>query len=241
MIGPGKPRYVEAMFTRISRRYDLLNTLMTGGMHYRWKARATAIAARGQEGLGLDVATGTGDLAFSLAGRPGIRAVAALDFSPGMLRVALGKAGKRRTGDKVSFVWGDAMELPFAKNTFAAVTTSFSLRNVADVPQVLREVRRVLKPGGRFVILEMTPLAPGPFNRLFRLYFHGFVPWMGRLVAGEREAYTYLPRSVDIFMTAQELAGAMREAGFSDVRYRKAALGTVALHTGVKPGNKGQV
>lgn len=236
MIGPEKPRYVEAMFTRISGRYDLLNTLMSGGMHHRWRALATRIAARGQEGIGLDVATGTGDLAFSLARRPGIRQVTALDFSEGMLRIGRAKGLKKRTGSKVDFVWGDAMDLPFPDDTFVSATTGFSLRNVADVPRVLTEVRRVLKSGGRLVILEMTPLRKhGLFNRLFRFYFHGVVPWIGKIAAGESEAYTYLPRSVDIFLTADTLANVLRQAGFTDVRYKKVGFGTVALHTGVKP------
>jgi demethylmenaquinone methyltransferase/2-methoxy-6-polyprenyl-1,4-benzoquinol methylase len=224
------------MFTRISGRYDLLNTLMTGGMHYRWKALAADVAARGQKGPGLDIATGTGDLAFSLARRAGIRGVAALDFSEGMLRVGRAKARKKSTGRNVDFILGDAMDLPFPDDSFASVTTGFSLRNVADVSRVLAEVLRVLVPGGRLVILEMTPLEKGGlFNRLFRLYFHGAVPWLGKLAAGEQEAYTYLPRSVDIFLDAKALAAAMRQAGFTDVRYKKVGMGTVALHTGVKP------
>jgi demethylmenaquinone methyltransferase/2-methoxy-6-polyprenyl-1,4-benzoquinol methylase len=136
----------------------------------------------------------------------------------------------------VGFLRADALALPFPDSSFACVTTGFSLRNVADVRRCLAEMARVVQPGGRIAILEMTPLpSHGLFLRLFRLYFHGLVPWMGQIVAGDRAAYTYLPRSVDGFLAADPLARLMEEVGLAEVRYRRLGWGTVALHVGRRP------
>ena len=135
----------------------------------------------------------------------------------------------------VSFIMGDALQLPFPDNTFVCATAGFSLRNMADVPAAITEMARVVSPGGRVTTLELTPMPPGIRAALGRLYFHRFVPLMGQIVAGDRTAYTYLPSSVDYFLTAEGLAEVYRKAGLVNVGYRRLGLGGVALHHGEKP------
>ena len=233
--GAAKARYVAAMFGRIARRYDLLNTVMTGGQHHRWRSVAARLATAELEGSALDVATGTGDFAFALSRRPGIESVVGVDFVPEMVSLARAKARKREAHRSVEFSVADALALPFSDSAFACATSGFGLRNVVDLPAALSEMARVVRPGGRVVTLEMTPFERnGPFPMLFRLYFHRMVPLLGGLLAGDREAYTYLPQSVDVFPTAVELTGLMEQSGLRDVTYRKVGLGTVAIHVGVK-------
>jgi demethylmenaquinone methyltransferase/2-methoxy-6-polyprenyl-1,4-benzoquinol methylase len=244
--GADKQRYVAEMFTRIARRYDLMNSLMTVGQHHRWKARAARLAAQGLAGAGLDVATGTGDLALSLARQPGIHPVAGLDFLPPMLALAQAKARRRRLSRHVSWLAGDAVAMPFRDNSFACATAGFSLRNMPEpggVRRALEEMARVVRPGGRVVILELTPrprgAASSPLGGISaaaaRCYSHRLVPLLGGLVAGDRQAYTYLPQSVDRFLEAEALAGLLRELGLVEVQYRRLGLGAVAIHWGVKP------
>ncbi|MCE2501539.1 MAG: ubiquinone/menaquinone biosynthesis methyltransferase [Dehalococcoidia bacterium] len=247
LTGDDKRRYVAEMFARISPRYDLMNSLMTGGMHHRWKrdtARLTAAGAAGTErggtdGIGatLDIATGTGDLAFALANCAGVTAVVGVDLLSEMLSIA---ARRRRVGHRpgdtpITFAQADALQLPFADNTFVGATAGFSLRNMPDVPAAINEMARVVAPGGKVTTLELTPMRPGIPAMMGRLYFHRFVPLMGQLVAGDRAAYTYLPDSVDYFLTADGLAEVYRQAGLVNVGYRRLGLGGVALHYGDKP------
>ena len=233
--GEAKARYVATMFARIARRYDLLNTVITGGQHHRWRSVATRLATVDLEGSALDVATGTGDFAFALARRPGISPVVGVDFVPEMVALARGKAKRRRGRGPVEFFHGDALALPFRDGSFACATSSFSLRNVADLPGAIAEMARVVRPGGRVVTLEMTPFEHnGLFPRLFRFYFHRLVPMLGGLIGRDREAYTYLPRSVSVFPKAGELARIMEGTGLKEVTYRKVGLGTMAIHVGVK-------
>jgi demethylmenaquinone methyltransferase/2-methoxy-6-polyprenyl-1,4-benzoquinol methylase len=233
--GEAKQQYVADLFARISRRYDLMNTLMTGGMHHYWKRRTARFTARGLQGKALDVATGTGDLALALSHRPGIVQSVGVDLLPEMLSLAQNKAGAKRNGNRPSFIAGDALCLPFPDNAFACATAGFSLRNLPDLPLALAEMVRVVRPGGRVTTLELTPLTKGVRARIFRLYFHRLVPLMGQLVAGERSAYTYLPQSVDYFLEADNLAHLFRQSGLVDVGYIKLGLGTVAIHFGRKP------
>ena len=228
--------YVRELFSRIAGRYDLLNSVMTARMHYRWKALTARLAAEGVQGEALDVATGTGDLAFRLAPWEGIRRVVGVDFAPPMVAIAQRRAAARRRGAPICFLLGDALSLPFPDASFACVTTGFSLRNVTSVEELLRESHRVLVSGGRLCILETTPVeGHGLFPRAFRFYFHRVVPLLGALLVGDREAYTYLPRSVDRFPNTERLAEMMRGAGFTQVTYRQVGLGTIAIHRGVKP------
>ena len=246
LSGDDKRRYVAEMFARISPRYDLMNSLMTGGMHHRWKratARLTAAGVTGTErggtaGIGatVDIATGTGDLAFALARCPGVTSVVGVDLLPEMLTIATRRqqAGAYWNQAPTSFMLGDALWLPFADNTFAGATAGFSLRNMPDVPAAIGEMARVVAPGGKVTTLELTPMPPGIPAVLGRLYFRQLVPLMGQLVASERAAYTYLPESVDYFLTADGLADVYRQAGLINVGYRRLGLGGVALHYGDK-------
>jgi demethylmenaquinone methyltransferase/2-methoxy-6-polyprenyl-1,4-benzoquinol methylase len=232
--------FVRAMFGRIARRYDLMNTLMTGGRHHAWRRLAVRQAclpdrqARPAGGRALDVCCGTGDFALELA-RHGASVVVGMDFSREMLVLAARKAQAAGLGGRVQWQLADALELPFPDGAFLCATSGFSLRNVDDVGRALREMARVAAPGGRVAVLELTPVRSRLFGPVFRAYFRGLVPLVGGLVAGDRAAYTYLPDSVRAFPTADELADLMRQAGLVEVRYRLLALGTVALHLGVKP------
>lgn len=234
--GDDKRRYVAEMFARISPRYDLMNSLMTGGLHHRWKRETARFTAAGLNGAALDVATGTGDLAFALARCPGIEHAVGVDLLSEMLTIARGKPSMQDDGaSPVAFLMADALRLPFADDTFVCATAGFSLRNMADVPAAIAEMARVVSPGGRVTTLELTPMPPGIRAALGRVYFHQFVPLMGQIVAGDRTAYTYLPSSVDYFLTAEGLAEVYRQAGLVNVGYRRLGLGGVALHHGEKP------
>ena len=182
----------------------------------------------------LDVSTGTGDLAFQLARRPGVNSTVGLDLLPEMIALAQGRAIRQRA-DTVSLMLGDALSLPFPDQTFACATAGFSLRNMPDVRQAISEMERVVQPGGRVALLELSPMETGVKARLFRLYFHGVVPLVGNLIARDRAAYTYLPQSVDRFYDADELAAIMRESGLENVGYWRLGFGTVCLHWGDKP------
>ena len=231
--GADKARFVSAMFSRIARRYDLMNGLMTLGMHHAWRRVAAQQTIASPEGPALDLATGTGDLALELAEVHLHRPVIAADFSLGMLAVARDKLGEREQARRIHLMAADALALPFGPRTFACVTSAFLLRNLADLEQGLGEMRRVSRPGGRVVALEITQMRAPGFTALFRFYFHHVVPWVGHLVGGDREAYTYLPQSVDRFVTPSELAALMEKVGLRGVTYRRLGLGTVTVHTGI--------
>ena len=161
------------------------------------------------------------------------RTVVGADFSLGMLSVAREKIDGLDEARRVRLLAADALALPFAARTFACVTSAFLLRNLADLEQGLREMRRVTRPGGRVVALEITQMRAPGFITLFRLYFHHVVPWIGQLVGGDREAYSYLPQSVDRFVTPNELVALMGKVGLRGVTYRRLGLGTVTIHTGI--------
>lgn len=244
--GPGALRggaEVRRMFGRIVRRYDLMNRLMTGGRDVAWRRLAVREALPGEPpGVrALDVATGTGDLALALAAG-GARLVVGVDFAAPMIAAAAAKsapsarppaAGPSRP--PVAWVVGDALALPFADGAFAACTVAFGLRNMADYGAALREMARVLEPGGRLVCLELTPYRAPFLGALFGWYFSRIVPLVGGLLSGDRDAYRYLPTSVAAFPTANELADLFRAAGLIDVSYRLLGGGTVALHVGRRP------
>ncbi len=227
-----QPGAVQAMFGRIAGRYDLMNRLMTGGQDARWREKAVRAVLAGDAGSVLDIATGTGDLAFALA-QAGIADVVGLDFALPMLERAAAKQAGQPT---VRFVAADAMRMPFRDRTFAACTIAFGLRNLPDYAGALAEIRRLLEPGGRLVCLELTPLRPSRFGRLFAIYFLHVVPRIGGWVSGERDAYRYLPSSVAAFPAAETLAAMMRAAGFEQVTFERLGLGTVALHVAIVPG-----
>jgi demethylmenaquinone methyltransferase/2-methoxy-6-polyprenyl-1,4-benzoquinol methylase len=224
------------MFERIAARYDLLNHLLSGNTDKRWRRRVAAVlraALAGAKGARvLDVACGTGDLALALAAESPAR-ITGIDFCRPMLDIAVRKAA--RQGCAIPFVEGDALRLPFADATFEAATIAFGLRNLSSVAAGLRELLRVLKPGGRAVILEFSqPVVPG-FRALFQFYFTHVLPGIGGVISGSRSAYEYLPDSVSHFPDQQQLAALMRDAGFEQVEYQNLTGGIAAIHTGVRP------
>jgi demethylmenaquinone methyltransferase/2-methoxy-6-polyprenyl-1,4-benzoquinol methylase len=231
--GAEKARFVSAMFSRIARRYDLMNGLMTLGLHHAWRRVAARQTIACPEGPALDLATGTGDLALDLAEVHPYRTIIGADFALGMLAVARDKVRRAEQKRRIHLIAADALALPFEARTFACVTSAFLLRNLADLEQGLGEMRRVSRPGGRVVALEITQVQTPGFSALFRFYFHRVVPWVGQLVSGDREAYTYLPQSVDRFVTPAELAALMEKVGLRGVTYRRLGLGTVTIHTGI--------
>lgn len=232
-LGADKARFVRGMFSRIARRYDLMNTLMTCGRHQAWRRIAARMTAPTPGGLALDVATGTGDLALALVQEMPVRRVIGIDFSEGMLRVGRQKLARLDAGGRISLLAADALTLPFPDRTFSSVTSAFLLRNLADLAEGLAEMRRVTQPGGTVVALEIVQPSWAGFRTLFRWYFHGLVPLLGWLVSGDREAYRYLPRSVDRFLSPVELSRLMAQVGFREVHEVKLGLGTVSIHVGI--------
>ena len=230
---PGKARFVSEMFTRIAGHYDLMNGLMTFGMHHAWRRAAARETIASPDGPGLDLATGTGDLALELKDLHRHRLVVGADFAHGMLQVAEVKRRADEGRGRIALVEADALELPFERRTFAFVTSAFLLRNLADLKQGLAEMRRVARPGGRIVALEITQADIPGWAPLFRMYFHHVVPRVGALVGGDREAYTYLPQSVDRFLRPPALAALMEAVGLRGVKYRRLGLGSVTIHTGI--------
>ena len=216
---------VRAMFDRIARIYDPVNTVMTAGMHHAWRRRAADLTGVGPGSRALDVATGTGDLAVELASRGA--AVTGMDFSPAMLELAGAKA------PEIEFEEGDALALRYGDAKFDAVTVGFGARNFADLDQGLREMARVAKPGGRVVVLEITTPARPPLSWFFRAWFDRIVPLLGR-VAGDSDAYTYLPSSVRRFPGPEALGASMAAAGLIDVRWILTAGGIIAIHSGTR-------
>jgi demethylmenaquinone methyltransferase/2-methoxy-6-polyprenyl-1,4-benzoquinol methylase len=219
---------VRAMFDRISGFYDVMNSVMTAGLHHRWRARAADLAALGPGDSALDVACGTGDLAIELARRVGAGGeVIGSDFSEEMLARARAKA------PGLAWEWGNALELPYASGRFDAATVGFGARNFSDLERGLDETARVVKPGGRVVVLEITTPRKPPLSTFYRVWFDHVVPLIGRLT-GEQEAYTYLPSSVRRFPGPEGLAAAMQRAPLSDIRWVLTAGGIIALHVGTK-------
>jgi demethylmenaquinone methyltransferase/2-methoxy-6-polyprenyl-1,4-benzoquinol methylase len=216
---------VRAMFDRIAGLYDVMNSVMTAGLHHRWRERAADLAALAPGDRALDVATGTGDLAFELARRVGPSGeVVGSDFSEGMLEHA------RRKGEGVPgvrFERANALELPYRDGEFAAATVGFGARNFSDLAQGLREMTRVVRPGGKVVVLEITTPTRPPLSTFFRIWFDRVVPLLGR-----DEAYTYLPNSVKRFPAPDALAAQMEAAGLRDIRWILTAGGIIALHVG---------
>jgi demethylmenaquinone methyltransferase/2-methoxy-6-polyprenyl-1,4-benzoquinol methylase len=217
---------VRAMFDRIAGVYDVMNSVMTMGMHHRWRSRAADLARLSAGDSALDVATGTGDLALELGRRVGPDGlVVGSDFSEGMLDLA------REKSNAVRWEWGNAQDLQYDSDSFDAATVGFGARNFSDLDAGLREMVRVVKPGGRVVVLEITTPQKPPLSFFFKAWFDTIVPALGR-VAGDPDAYTYLPSSVRRFPGPRDLAASLASAGLRDVGWILTAGGIIAIHHG---------
>jgi demethylmenaquinone methyltransferase/2-methoxy-6-polyprenyl-1,4-benzoquinol methylase len=228
----GQPRadYVRGMFARISHRYDLMNRLMTGGRDIAWRRDVIRLAQLDPDARILDVATGTGDILIeALKQHPDALAVGS-DFTFEMM-----KTGQRKSGaEHIRWSTADALQLPFPDESFDAVTSGFGVRNFIDREQAFREQRRVLKPGGRVICLEISKPPKNLLRPFFLFFFNKIVPFVGSLISGQRDAYRYLPQSVNEFLTPDELKAIMERAGLRDVKYKRLMMSTVAIHVGLK-------
>jgi demethylmenaquinone methyltransferase / 2-methoxy-6-polyprenyl-1,4-benzoquinol methylase len=225
---------VRGMFDRIAGVYDAMNSAMTAGLHHEWRRRAVDRAEVGPGSDALDVACGTGDLAFELRRRIGPDGrVVGSDFSEQMLEIARRKSGEEEL--PVEFGWADALDLPYGDASFDAVTIGFGARNLADLDKGIAEMARVLRPGGRLVILEITRPQREPLASFYSLWFDRLVPVIGT-IAGDSDAYSYLPNSVRSFPEPRELAAKLDAAGLERIRWLLLAGGIIAIHSAQKPG-----
>jgi demethylmenaquinone methyltransferase / 2-methoxy-6-polyprenyl-1,4-benzoquinol methylase len=223
---------VRGMFDRIAGVYDVMNSAMTAGLHHQWRERAVDRAEVGHGSDALDVCCGTGDLALELRRRIGPDGrVVGCDFSEPMLELARRKSGDQ--GLAVEFGWADALELPYGDASFDAVTIGFGARNLADLDRGIAEMARVLRPGGRLVILEITRPQREPLASFYSLWFDRLVPVLGSL-AGDEDAYSYLPESVRSFPEPDALAAKLDVAGFVEIRWLLLAGGIIAIHSATK-------
>jgi demethylmenaquinone methyltransferase/2-methoxy-6-polyprenyl-1,4-benzoquinol methylase len=231
LTGEARTRYVRGMFERIAPRYDLLNRVMTFGIDRTWRAQLIRRLGLPESPRVVDLGAGTGDLAMeALKQRPAAFVVAA-DFTPEMMRI-----GQHRTAaQRVHWVVADAARLPFASAVFDAAVSGFLLRNVPDVDRVLAEEHRVLRPGGRVGSLDTTPPARSWLRPLLLFHLHTVIPLLGRIIASDPEAYTYLPQSTERFLEASALTERMAAAGFGTLSFARRMLGTIALHWGTRP------
>jgi demethylmenaquinone methyltransferase / 2-methoxy-6-polyprenyl-1,4-benzoquinol methylase len=227
LTGQERAAYVQNMFTRIARRYDLMNRLMTGGQDIRWRKRVVQLAQLKRNARLLDLGTGTGDLAREAVAQFPQAKVVAADFTLEMMRV-----GQKR--GPLDFSSADALRLPFMDSSFDAVISGFLMRNVIDLQQALQEQYRVLKKGGRLVILDTTRPKKNLLSPFIWLHMHIVIPLLGKLLTGSSEAYRYLPETTEGFVTAENMASRMAAIGFRKINYERFMFGTIAIHWGEK-------
>lgn len=229
-----KAGMVHGVFTRVAGKYDIMNDVMSGGVHRLWKeAMMDWLAPRPGQKL-LDVAGGTGDVAFRFLKRAKGATAVVLDLTEGMLIAGRKRAEADRLADRLDWVVGDAMALPFADNSFDVYTISFGIRNVTRIGDALAEAYRVLKPGGRLMVLEFSHIPNELLQKAYDLYSFNVIPVLGQVVTGDRESYQYLVDSIRQFPDQEAFASMIRVAGFDQVRYRNLTMGVVALHSGWK-------
>jgi demethylmenaquinone methyltransferase/2-methoxy-6-polyprenyl-1,4-benzoquinol methylase len=229
-----KSAYVHDMFATIASRYDKTNRVISAGLDEGWRKRAIALLRAPHGGRIIDLCCGTGDIVFHLLRTDPTLQVTGVDFCEPMLAQARVRAG-REGGGTAEFLEGDVLALPFADNSFDGATMGFAMRNVAGIDPTLREIRRVLKPGARFVNLDMSKAPNAAWKACFDLYFYGIVPLIGGLVSGSRAAYTYLPNSLTHHPDAEALRDRFTAAGFQNAEFVRLMGGAVALHYGDAP------
>lgn len=227
LTGPERAQYIRDLFTRVAPRYDMLNCLMTGGMDTLWRREVISLIKIRPHGSVLDLGTGTGDLARETLTQYPKAQVTAADFTLEMMRI-----GKR--SGTLNFSAADAMNLPFKERTFDAIVSGFLMRNVNDVQKTLHEKHRVLKPGGRVVILDTTRPKKNWLSPFIKFHMHVTIPALGRMLSRYSEAYTYLPNSTETFLSAEELTVRMVAVGFRRVNFKRLMAGTIAIHWGEK-------
>jgi demethylmenaquinone methyltransferase / 2-methoxy-6-polyprenyl-1,4-benzoquinol methylase len=227
-----KSAYVRDMFASIAPNYDRANRVLTAGVDEAWRRRAVRELGPPHGGTVLDLCCGTGDLAFHLARSDASLNVVGADFCQPMLAAANARKERERGSERVRFELADAMALPYPDRSFDGATMGFSMRNVVEILGTLKEINRVLKPGARFVNLDVTRARNPVFRRLFEVYFYGVVPLVGGLVGGSKRAYRYLPNSLTNYPDAERLAERFRIAGFESVRYLRLGGGAIAIHVG---------
>ena len=227
LTGQERARYVQNMFTRIARHYDLMNRLMTGAQDVRWRKQVIKLARLTSNARLLDLGAGTGDLAREALSQQPSAKVTAADFTLEMMRIGQSRGA-------LNWSAADALKLPFADKTFDAVVSGFLMRNVIDVSQALKEQFRVLKPGGRIVILDTTHPKRNLLSPFIWIHMHVVIPTLGGMISGVRDAYTYLPDSTEGFLTAENLAARMAAAGFKNINFKRLMFGTIAIHHGEK-------
>jgi demethylmenaquinone methyltransferase / 2-methoxy-6-polyprenyl-1,4-benzoquinol methylase len=229
-----KAGLVHEVFTSVASRYDIMNDVMSGGIHRLWKdAMMDWLAPRGGQRL-LDVAGGTGDIAFRFLGRAPQASAVVLDLTESMLGEGRKRAEAQKLSDRLDWVVGDAMALPFGSAEFDVYTISFGIRNVTRIGDALAEAYRVLKPGGRIMVLEFSQLPNPGMQWAYDRYSFNVIPAMGQAIAGDRESYQYLVESIRRFPDQDSFAGMITEAGFAQVKYRNLSFGIAALHSGWK-------
>lgn len=229
----GKKEQVERMFDNISGRYDFLNHSLSANLDKYWRRRAISALSDGKISHLLDIATGTGDMIYPAVRLKPAR-ITAVDLSEGMLAIARKKFGNAYKGIELTFLKADSEDLPFSDNSFDAATVAFGVRNFENMHKGLSEMHRVIRKGGRIVILEFSKPSMFPFKHIYQFYFRNLLPFFGRIISGDKEAYTYLPESVSAFPEKQDFLDILESAGFSQCTCKSLTFGIASVYSGIK-------
>lgn len=232
-IVEGKKPHIERMFDSIAPRYDLLNRVLSGGIDQQWRRRVIREVLENNPDRVLDIATGTADLALQAA-KQGVERVVGVDISEEMLEVGRGKVRKGNLDGKITLQRGDAEKLPFSDRQFQAAMVAFGVRNFEDLAAGLSEIYRILKPGGKLVVLEFSRPTVFPVKQAYAFYSRFILPAVGRLISGDSGAYTYLPESINVFPEGEDFLNWMREAGYTGLRAHRLTFGIASMYVGYR-------